>query len=67
MLFSVSPPERRPITSVGSVAQLSTKSRIDPDVLRAMIRAAGPPVVVETPGGAKGMGEDVQFVRDALA
>ena len=32
-----------------------------------MIKAAGPPVVVETPGGAKAMAGDVQFVRDALA
>jgi hypothetical protein len=31
-----------------------------------MIKAAGTPVVVETPGGARGMREDVQFVRDAL-
>jgi deoxyribonuclease-4 len=43
------------------------KGQIDEDALRAMIKAAGPPVVVETPGGPKAMGEDVQFVRDALA
>ena len=43
------------------------KGRIGADVLGAMIEAAGPPVVVETPGGAKGLGEDVQFVRSALA
>ena len=43
------------------------KGRIGAGVLRAMIRAAGPPVVVETPGGPKAMREDVRFVRDALA
>ena len=43
------------------------KGQMNPDVLRAMIKAAGPPVVVETPGGAKAMADDVQFVRDALA
>jgi deoxyribonuclease IV len=43
------------------------KGQIGADVLRAMIRAAGPPVVVETPGGPKAMREDVQFVRDAIA
>jgi deoxyribonuclease IV len=43
------------------------KGQIGAEVLRAMIKAAGPPVVVETPGGAKAMGEDVQFVREALA
>ena len=32
-----------------------------------MIRAAGPPVLVETPGGAKAMREDLEFVRAALA
>jgi deoxyribonuclease-4 len=43
------------------------KGQIGADVLESMIKAAGPPVVVETPGGARGMREDVQFVRDALA
>jgi hypothetical protein len=32
-----------------------------------MIRTAGPPVVIETPGGARAMREDVRFVREALA
>jgi deoxyribonuclease-4 len=40
---------------------------IDPDALRAMIAAAGAPVVVETPGGAAAMKADVEFVRAALA
>jgi deoxyribonuclease-4 len=34
--------------------------------LRAMIRAAGPPVVVETPGGAQELRADMAFVREAL-
>jgi deoxyribonuclease-4 len=42
------------------------KGEIGAEALRAMIRASGPPVVVETPGGARAMREDVQFVRDAL-
>src|SRR3954449_8674208 len=37
------------------------------DVLRDMIRAAGPPVVCETPGGADDMRADMAFVRQALA
>jgi deoxyribonuclease-4 len=40
---------------------------IDPDALRAMIAAAGAPVVVETPGGADAMRADIEFVRAALA
>jgi deoxyribonuclease-4 len=43
------------------------KGQIGADVLRAMIKEAGPPVVVETPGGTKGLSADLQFVRDALA
>jgi deoxyribonuclease IV len=42
------------------------KGQIGADVLREMIKAAGPPVVVETPGGAREMRADVAFVRDAL-
>jgi deoxyribonuclease-4 len=37
------------------------------DVLRDMIRAAGGPVVCETPGGAADMRADLEFVREALA
>jgi deoxyribonuclease-4 len=36
------------------------------DALRAMIGAAGPPVVVETPGDADAMRDDIAFVREAL-
>jgi deoxyribonuclease-4 len=41
--------------------------QIGAEVLQAMIRAAGPPVVVETPGGVDGLKADVEFVRAALA
>ncbi|MFL5781896.1 MAG: deoxyribonuclease IV [Thermoleophilaceae bacterium] len=41
--------------------------QIDPEALRAMIGAAGAPVVVETPGGARTMGADIEFVRGALS
>ena len=34
--------------------------------LRAMIGAAGPPVVIETPGSADAMRADIAFVREAL-
>jgi deoxyribonuclease-4 len=36
------------------------------DALRAMIGAAGPPVIVETPGSAADMRADIAFVREAL-
>jgi deoxyribonuclease IV len=42
------------------------RGEIGAEVLSAMIRAAGPPVVVETPGGARGMRADLEFVRAAL-
>jgi deoxyribonuclease IV len=40
--------------------------QIGADVLRQMIKTAGPPVVVETPGGPKQMRADIEFVRNAL-
>jgi deoxyribonuclease-4 len=43
------------------------KGTIGADVLRQMIKAAGPPVVVETPGPAKNLRADLEFVRSALA
>src|SRR2546429_115514 len=43
------------------------KGAIGAETLREMIRAAGPPVVVETPGGAKGLTADIEFVSAALA
>jgi deoxyribonuclease IV len=39
---------------------------MDPDVLRAMIKAAGAPVVCETPGTDDDMRADLAFVREAL-
>ncbi|KXK60514.1 endonuclease IV [Micromonospora rosaria] len=39
---------------------------IDPDLVVAVIRAAGAPVIVETPGGADRQGEDITFLRDQL-
>ena len=41
------------------------KGQMGADVLRAMIREAGPPVVVETP--SRGIRADIEFVRKALA
>src|SRR4051794_24688264 len=41
--------------------------QMSPEALRAMIGAAGPPVVIETPGDADAMRADIAFVRDALA
>jgi deoxyribonuclease IV len=43
------------------------KGEIGADLLRKMIRAAGPPIVVETPGGKREMRADIEFVREALA
>ena len=43
------------------------KGQIGTDAMRAMIKAAGAPVVIETPGGPRAMSADVQFVREALA
>jgi deoxyribonuclease-4 len=40
--------------------------QIGADALREMIHAAGPPVVVETPGGADDLRADIEFVRSAL-
>jgi deoxyribonuclease IV len=42
------------------------KGQIGEEPLRAMIHAAGPPVVVETPGGVEDMRADLEFVRSAL-
>jgi len=47
-------------------ANLGT-GQIDPDALRGMIRAAGPPVIVETPGGDAELRADIEFVRAALS
>jgi deoxyribonuclease-4 len=39
---------------------------IDPDLLVAVVRAAGCPVVVETPGDAEGQAADIAFLRERL-
>ncbi|MCW3844639.1 deoxyribonuclease IV [Micromonospora yasonensis] len=43
-----------------------TGGTIDPELLVAVIRAAGAPVIVETPGGAKGQAADIAFLREQL-
>jgi deoxyribonuclease IV len=43
------------------------KGEIGAEALAEMIRAAGPPVIVETPGRAKEIRADLDFVRSALA
>jgi deoxyribonuclease-4 len=40
--------------------------RIDPDLLAAVVREAGAPVVVETPGGATEHGADFDWLRERL-
>ncbi|MFF5172330.1 deoxyribonuclease IV [Micromonospora sp. NPDC000089] len=39
---------------------------IDPELVVAVIRAAGAPVIVETPGGVDGQGADIALLRDRL-
>jgi deoxyribonuclease-4 len=39
---------------------------IDPELIVAVARAAGAPVVVETPGGAEGQAADIAFLRGKL-
>ncbi|MBM0233095.1 deoxyribonuclease IV [Micromonospora sp. STR1_7] len=39
---------------------------IDPELVVAVIRAAGAPVVVETPGGVTGQAADIDFLRQQL-
>lgn len=38
--------------------------QLDPDGLVAVVREAGAPVIVETPGGAEGQGADIAWLRD---
>jgi deoxyribonuclease-4 len=42
------------------------KGQIDPELIVAVIRAAGAPVVVETPGDAQGQGADIAFLRERV-
>jgi deoxyribonuclease-4 len=40
---------------------------IDPELLLAVVRSAGAPVVVETPGGVSGQAADIAFLRGRAA
>jgi deoxyribonuclease-4 len=42
------------------------RGMIDPDLVVAVIRAAGAPVVVETPGGVDGQAADIAYLRDRV-
>ena len=42
------------------------RGQVGEETLREMIRAAGPPVVIETPGGTEELRADIEFVRAAL-
>jgi deoxyribonuclease-4 len=39
---------------------------VDADALLAVVRTAGAPVVVETPGGREGQGADIAWLRQRL-
>jgi deoxyribonuclease IV len=41
--------------------------KIDPELIVAVIRAAGAPALVETPGGADGQTADITYLRERLA
>jgi deoxyribonuclease IV len=43
------------------------QGQIDPELLVAVVAAAGAPVVCETPGGSEGQSADIQFVRSRLS
>jgi deoxyribonuclease-4 len=38
--------------------------KIDPELVVAVVRAAGAPAIVETPGGAEGQSADIALLRD---
>lgn len=42
------------------------QGRIDPELVVAVVRASGAPVVVETPGGAEGQAADIAYLREQL-
>ncbi|WP_432833464.1 deoxyribonuclease IV [Dactylosporangium sp. CA-092794] len=44
-----------------------TSGEIDPELIVAVIRAAGAPALVETPGGAESQGADITYLRERLA
>ena len=39
---------------------------IDPDLIVAVVRAAGAPVIVETPGGVEGQAADIAYLRERV-
>ena len=43
------------------------EGEVDPEALVAVVREAGAPVVVETPGGREGQGADLAWLRARLA
>jgi deoxyribonuclease-4 len=43
-----------------------THGEIDPELIVAVVRAAGAPVIVETPGGEAGQAADIAFLRERL-
>ncbi|HEY8533354.1 MAG TPA: deoxyribonuclease IV [Micromonospora sp.] len=42
------------------------RGTIDPELVAAVVRAAGAPVVVETPGGADAQAADIAFLRNRI-
>ncbi len=42
------------------------QGQVDPEGLAAVVRAAGVPIVVETPGGVEGQGDDIAWLREQL-
>jgi len=42
------------------------QGEIDPDLLVAVVRAAGAPVIVETPGGVEGQSADIAYLRERI-
>jgi deoxyribonuclease-4 len=44
-----------------------TAGEIDPELIVSVIRAAGAPALVETPGGAEGQTADITYLRERLA
>jgi deoxyribonuclease-4 len=43
-----------------------TRGEIDPELIVAVVRAAGAPVIVETPGGEEGQAADIAFLRERV-
>jgi deoxyribonuclease-4 len=43
------------------------QGELDPEGLVSVVREAGAPVVVETPGGAEGQAADIAWLRERLS